>query len=140
MADEVDVAGAAGGDDLGGEGVDAEAGLDLAAEEDRAEDDEQHGVGAPRAVGVAAHQAGLLELVEPRVDDVDELVEEAVAGAVGARMLSRSLSTLLFEVESTDTPTHLAVAAFLALVALVAAALPAIRACRVDPVLAMRVD
>jgi hypothetical protein len=52
VAEDVDVAGAAGGDHGGVEGVDAEAGLELAAEEDGAEDDEQDGVSPPGRVGV----------------------------------------------------------------------------------------
>ena len=60
------------------------------------------------------------------------------AGVVGALALSRYLSTLLFNVGARDPLTFAAVAMLLAVVALVATALPAIRAVRVDPMLALR--
>jgi putative ABC transport system permease protein len=60
------------------------------------------------------------------------------AGALGARLLSRSIESLLFEVKATDALTFLAVALLLATVALIASVVPAIRASRVDPMLALR--
>jgi putative ABC transport system permease protein len=60
------------------------------------------------------------------------------AGIVGALVLSRYLSTLLFNVGARDPLTFAAVALLLAVVALVATALPAIRAVGVDPMLALR--
>lgn len=60
------------------------------------------------------------------------------AGALGARVLSRFLSSLLFQVKATDVATYVAVAVLLALVAAVATALPAIRAIGVDPMRALR--
>lgn len=62
------------------------------------------------------------------------------AGVVGALILTRSLETLLFEVEPTDALTFSVAAGALAAVALAAAALPAVRAMRVDPMLAMRAE
>ncbi len=61
-----------------------------------------------------------------------------LAGATGARLLSRWLESLLFQVKSTDAPTLIVVAALLAAIALVASALPAIRAVGVDPMGALR--
>jgi hypothetical protein len=63
-----------------------------------------------------------------------------VVGVVGALALTRYLETLLFRVQPTDALTFLVVAGVLALIALAAAALPAIRASRVDPTLAMRAE
>jgi putative ABC transport system permease protein len=60
------------------------------------------------------------------------------AGAAGAFVLTRYLSTLLFNVGTRDPLTFAAVALLLAIVALVATALPAIRAVGVDPMLALR--
>jgi len=60
------------------------------------------------------------------------------AGIAGALGLSRYLSTLLFNVGTRDPLTFAAVALLLAVVALAATALPAIRAVRVDPMLALR--
>ena len=60
------------------------------------------------------------------------------AGIVGALALSRYLSTLLFSVGARDPLTFAAVALLLAVVALVATAVPAIRAVGIDPMLALR--
>ncbi len=59
-------------------------------------------------------------------------------GAVAARGLTRYLQSLLFHVTAGDALTFIIVAAVLGLVALAATALPAIRAVRVDPMLALR--
>ena len=52
--------------------------------------------------------------------------------------LSRFLTTLLFEVSATDPFTFAAVVALLALIALLACLVPAGRASRVDPLVALR--
>jgi putative ABC transport system permease protein len=58
---------------------------------------------------------------------------------VGAAFLSsRALSSMLFEVESTDPATYAAVVLLLASVAVVACYLPARRAGRVDPVVSLQ--
>jgi putative ABC transport system permease protein len=59
-------------------------------------------------------------------------------GGCGALALTRVLSKLLFEVKPTDPVTFLAVAAILAVTGIVAGLLPARRATRVDPVVALR--
>jgi ABC-type antimicrobial peptide transport system permease subunit len=61
-------------------------------------------------------------------------------GIGGAMLLTRLIRTLLYEVAPTDPPTFVAVALGLAVVALVASYVPARRATRVDPVVAMRPD
>src|SRR6185503_19712125 len=61
-----------------------------------------------------------------------------VAGAVAAVGLARYLQTLLFEVAPLDALTFAAVAAVLSAVAIAAAWLPARRATRVDPNVALR--
>jgi putative ABC transport system permease protein len=60
------------------------------------------------------------------------------AGLLGALVLSRYLSSLLFDVGERDPITYLGVAFLLGAIAFVATALPAIRAVRVDPMLALR--
>jgi len=67
------------------------------------------------------------------------LVMAGVAiGGCGALALTRVLSKFLFEVKPTDPATFLAVAAILAVTGIVAGLLPARRATRVDPVVALR--
>jgi putative ABC transport system permease protein len=67
------------------------------------------------------------------------LVMAGVAiGGCGALALTRVLSKFLFEVKPTDPGTFLAVAAILAVTGIVAGLLPARRATRVDPVVALR--
>jgi ABC-type antimicrobial peptide transport system permease subunit len=59
-------------------------------------------------------------------------------GLGGALVLTRLMSTLLFAVKTTDPLTYGAIAAGLGAVALLACYLPARRATRVDPVIALR--
>lgn len=61
-----------------------------------------------------------------------------VAGLAGALGLTRVMSSLLFGVSATDAFTFGAVAALLAVVALAATVIPARRATRVDPMVALR--
>ena len=61
-------------------------------------------------------------------------------GLAGALAVTRTLSTLLFGVTTTDPVTFAAVAGTLAVVALLASYLPARRAARVDPMSALRAD
>ncbi len=61
-------------------------------------------------------------------------------GAAGALALTGTMSTLLFEVKPNDPLAFCGVAALLALVAAVACLLPARRATRVDPIVALRAE
>jgi predicted permease len=60
------------------------------------------------------------------------------AGLAGAAAFTQALRSLLFSVGPYDALTFSAVAVFLASVALAASAVPALRASRVDPMLALR--
>jgi ABC-type antimicrobial peptide transport system permease subunit len=64
----------------------------------------------------------------------------ALIGLAAAAMLARSISTFLFGVQPLDPLTFAAVAIVLALTAAIAAAAPALRAARVDPVEAFRTE
>jgi len=61
-------------------------------------------------------------------------------GTLGALALGRTLSSLLFEVTPTDGGTFLVVTAVLGTVVLVACYVPAHRATRVDPMVALRAE
>jgi ABC-type antimicrobial peptide transport system permease subunit len=61
-------------------------------------------------------------------------------GLVGALGLSRLIGGLLFQVSPTDPPTLATGTVLLAAVALLAAVLPARRAARVDPAVALRAE
>jgi putative ABC transport system permease protein len=59
-------------------------------------------------------------------------------GLTGAWLLSRVLSSQLYEVTSRDPVTYAGVAALLGVVALAATYLPARRALQVDPMISLR--
>lgn len=67
-------------------------------------------------------------------------VAGAMIGLGGSAVASRSLATLLFGISRLDPMTYAAVCALLAIVACAACAVPAWRALRVDPSVALRAD
>jgi ABC-type antimicrobial peptide transport system permease subunit len=69
------------------------------------------------------------------------LVLSGVAiGTLGALFLTRLAASLLFHLEPTDPPTFVVTVSVLLLVAVSAGYLPAVRASRLDPMIALRVD
>src|SRR5829696_8854264 len=63
-----------------------------------------------------------------------------VAGLAGALLLTRLMTTLLFGVTATDAVTYVTVALTLIFVALIACGIPARRATKVDPLVALRFE
>jgi len=61
-------------------------------------------------------------------------------GTIGALALSRVIASQLYQVTSTDVRTYIAVSVVLTFVALAACYIPARRATRVDPVVALRYE
>ncbi|HEX7797751.1 MAG TPA: FtsX-like permease family protein, partial [Vicinamibacterales bacterium] len=62
------------------------------------------------------------------------------AGVAGAQILTHEMSSLLFEVKPTDPATFIAAAGVLAVTALVASAVPAVKAGGVEPMVALRYE
>jgi putative ABC transport system permease protein len=82
--------------------------------------------------------AGVLVLVMCRGAVVVAL--GLVFGMAGAAALTRVLRTLLYGVDAIDPATFVSTAVRLGAVALFACLIPAIRAARVDPAIALRVE
>jgi ABC-type antimicrobial peptide transport system permease subunit len=93
-------------------------------------------VGIRLALGARPGQVVRMVLVEAAT-----LVGTGVAvGAVLAVLAGRGSEALLFGLSPTDVTTFAIAAAVLAAVALLASAIPALRASRVDPMVALRQD
>jgi putative ABC transport system permease protein len=93
------------------------------------------------------HEIGIRMAVGARAGDILRMILRQgmilastglVAGVVGSLLVTRLLSTLLFGVTPTDAVTFSAVPAMIGAVALLACCIPAWRAARVDPLVALR--
>jgi len=89
-------------------------------------------------VALGASPAHVLSLV---LKQAGALIAGGIAvGLAGAWALTRLIGHLLFHVEPHDTATYIAAAAALSAIAFLAAAVPALRGARVDPVSALRYE
>jgi predicted permease len=95
-----------------------------------------HDIGLRMALG--AQQRNILGLVVKQGMALAAI--GIVAGLMGAFSLTRVMATLLFGVSATDVVTFSAVTLFLVAIALVASYVPALRATRVDPVVALHYE
>ena len=95
------------------------------------------------------HEIGVRMALGAQIGDVLKLVLRramllsvigVVLGLAGAAMVTRYLTTLLFGVKPIDTITFVVVAFGLVLVALVASLIPARKATKVDPLVALRYE
>jgi predicted permease len=89
-------------------------------------------------IAVGATSGALLRLV---LGQAAKLVSIGIClGLVGAILLARSIASLLFGITPFDTATFASVSLLLAIVALLASYIPARRATRIDPVVALRFE
>jgi ABC-type antimicrobial peptide transport system permease subunit len=89
-------------------------------------------------IALGAQARGVLRLVLGGA--LRLLAAGVVFGLIGAFALTRFLSAFLFGVSANDPATFAVVSLALAVVALLASYLPALRATRVDPLAALRAE
>ena len=101
------------------------------------------------AVTQRTHEIGIRMALGARAGNVLSLIMKSgfvlvltgiVIGLGGALMLTRFLTTLLFGVTPTDRGTFVFVSLIFFVIAMVASLIPALRATRVDPLIALRYE
>jgi len=95
-----------------------------------------HEVGIRMALGAGHHQVLRLFVSQ----GMKLILIGLVAGLLGSLMLTRVMSSLLFGVSTTDLTTFALVAIGLLVVGLLACYMPARRATKVDPLVALRYE
>ncbi len=93
-------------------------------------------IGVRMALGARPHHVLRLVLRQ----SLFMLVIGTVIGLAGAFAVTRLMRTLLFEITATDPVTYISVIGLLAVVALLASYIPARRAAKVDPLVALRYE
>jgi hypothetical protein len=89
-------------------------------------------------VALGSSRAGLVRLVT--VDGVTLVFVGLFVGLVASFALTRLMASILFGVSPVDTPTWVVASASLLVPTVLATVVPALRASRADPVIAMRVE
>ena len=101
------------------------------------------------SVSLRTHEVGVRMALGAQSRDVLKLVvgqglklalSGLLVGLMGAFALTRLMATLLYGVSATDTATFSVIALLLVAVALLASYLPARRATRIDPIVALRCE
>jgi putative ABC transport system permease protein len=93
-------------------------------------------IGIRMAMGATSNEVSRMVLREAL-----QLIGTGIAaGLVGTLLLGRILNSLLFQISASDPLTYIAGAASIALVSLLACWMPARRATRVDPIVALRYE
>ena len=95
-----------------------------------------HEIGIRMALGATARN--VLSLIVK--NGLALVLTGIVIGAGSALVLTRFLATLLFGVQPTDSVTFLVVSGVFFVIAMLAALIPALRATRVDPLIALRYE
>ena len=93
-----------------------------------------HDIGVRMALGAERRNILLMVLRQ----GAELTIAGSVLGLIGAAFLTRVMSTLLFGISATDVVTFSAVPVILIATAMLASYIPALRATRVDPVVALR--
>jgi len=95
-----------------------------------------HEVGIRMALGAASRDVLALMVIQ----HLKPALIGAAIGVAGAVILGQSLRTLMFGIKATDPMTFVTMAAVLVAVTVVACWIPARRATRVDPLVALRAE
>jgi len=93
-----------------------------------------HEIGVRMALGASSKDVLRMVLV----DGAKVTVSGVIAGIVGAFALTRLMSAILFNVSASDPLTFAGISVLIVLVSLLASYIPARKASRVDPMVALR--